>query len=482
VIVKIIVKAIVVLLLNAICSFPGTAQISSFAHIVVVVQENRTPDNLFLGLCTPPYGSSSACGPGATQYDLQGFGFDRLGAKIPLTQVPLGNGFDPNHSHAGFEKMCHPDPNTGQCRMNGLGSAGCPLKCGFVYVQPADVHPYLTLAQQYGWANSMFQTNQGPSAPAHQFIFGGTSAASATDDSRATFVAENMTGKSGCLAPLNTVYKLISPQTAPREFDLVNNPLGTVCFSRPTMATLLDAKGLSWKYYTAGANGLWSAPNWIREICGPDANYQTCTGAEWRNHVDLNPQNVLKTDIPGCQLPAVSWVIPIGQNSDHPSADGTHTGGPSWVAAIVNAIGESACTDNVNGKKLSYWQDTAIIVTWDDWGGFYDHRQPTFLSPPAQGQGDYQLGFRVPLVVVSAYTNPTIDNANYDFGSILRFIERNFGMAEGALGFADKRSQTDLRAFFHMTQAPRLFQHINAPVSAQFFMSDQRPMDEPDDD
>jgi len=59
------------------------ARITSFTHIVVVVQENRTPDNLFQGLCIPPYGSSSACGTNPNQYDIQGFGIDRKGNNVP---------------------------------------------------------------------------------------------------------------------------------------------------------------------------------------------------------------------------------------------------------------------------------------------------------------------------------------------------------------------------------------------------------------
>jgi len=472
----------IAVLVAAILSISASAQVSSFSHIVVIVQENRTPDNLFQGLCIPPYGSSSACGTGAGQYDIQSFGFDNKGNQISLNEVPLGNAFDPGHAHAAFERMCHLNPSTNQCGMNGLRSAGCPDSCSFEFVQPTDVHPYLTLAQQFGWANNMFQSNQGPSAPAHQFLFGGTSAPSADDDANAIFVAENPGGK-GCLAPLDAVYKLISPQTEPNEYELVNDPLGTVCFSRPTMATLLDAQGLNWKYYSPGENSIWTAPNWIQEICGPDANYTQCQGTEWKQHVDLNPQHLLTKDLPNCTLPAVSWVIPIGQNSDHPSADGTHTGGPSWVASIINAIGESSCTDTINGTPVAYWQDTAIVVTWDDWGGFYDHRQPTFLTAPNQGWGDYQLGFRVPLLVVSAYTPQMIDNTNqYDFGSILRLIELNFGITEGSLGFADERSQTDLAGFFNFRRRARIFRHIDAPLDLKFFMNDKRPMEPPDTD
>jgi hypothetical protein len=89
------------------------------------------------------------------------------------------------------------------------------------------------------------------------------------------------------------------------------------------------------------------------------------------------PQNTqLFTDIADGQLPAVSWVIPDGRSSDHPKInDGS---GPSWVASIVNAIGTS-----------QYWSNTTIFITWDDWGGFYDH-----VAPPIYNS--YEFGFRVP--------------------------------------------------------------------------------------
>jgi phospholipase C len=288
-------------------------------------------------------------------------------------------------------------------------AANCPSNAQFQFVKTSDVAPYVMLAQQYGWANFMFQTNQGPSAPAHQFIFAGTSAPTENDDLNATFVAENPSGL-GCLAPLNAAYKLISPQTAPNEFNLLNNPLGTVCFSHPTMASLLDSNNRTWKYYTPLAGSIWTAPNWIRDICVPNSDYTQCTGTEWKNNVDLSPTDVL-TDIAHCKLANVSWVIPTGQNSDHPG--GNHNSGPSWVASIVNAIGTSKSCDNGAG----YWKDTAIFLTWDDWGGWFDHEPPTLLSVPNQGQGDYQYGFRVSLVVISAHTPVGyVNNDRYDCG------------------------------------------------------------------
>jgi phospholipase C len=140
----------------------------------------------------------------------------------------------------------------------------------------------------------------------------------------------------------------------------------------------------------------------------------------------------------------------------------------------VNAVGASHQCDGGQG----YWNDTAIFITWDDWGGWYDHEPPTILGQP---QGDYQYGFRVPLLVVSAYTPAGyIDNLRYDFGSILRFIERNYGLREGVLNFADARAANNLTTFFR-AGAPRTFKTIPSPLDANYFINDTTPATDPDD-
>jgi phospholipase C len=268
------------------------------------------------------------------------------------------------------------------------------------------------------------------------------------------------------------------------ETKLENKVPGTFCFSYDTLATLLDDVGLSWKYYAqartqnpGGSNpggSIWTAPNSIREICQPDTNYTQCMGSQWAANVDLTPSNVL-TDITACKLANVSWVTPDGKNSDH-AGSANSTGGPSWVAAIVNAIGTATKCDGGTG----YWSDTAILITWDDWGGWYDHEAPTLLPPP---HGDYQYGFRVPLVVVSAYTPVAyVSNDRLDFGSMLRFTEGVFNIPEGSLTFADARAQTDLHSFFQFVLPPRKFHPIPAALDANFFITDKRPPEPPDND
>jgi phospholipase C len=457
------------------------AQISSFNHIVVIVQENRTPDNLFQGLCAPPYGACAVPPTLLAPYDIQTSNWTTLTGTIQPSPVALASTYDLTHTHTAFNSMCNISAgNPPTCRMNGAANIHCEPHAGttcppnpqfgFVDNSTGLLDPYLTLATQYGWANYMFQTNQGPSFPAHQFIFGGTSAPSQLDDANGIFAAENP-APGACNANPTAIVKLVSPNLKPPPYG-VENSSTFPCFEHQTMADLVP----DWEYYAAGANSIWTGPNAIDHICVPSGG--TCTG--WSTHVVTNPSRVL-TDLRHCDLHALTWVTPSAPNSDHAGVnDG---GGPSWVASIVNAIGESTCNDIVNNKAVSYWQDTAILITWDDWGGWYDHEPPTIL---AGVQGDYQYGFRVPMIVVSAYTNQGyVDNSRYDFGSILRFIEHNFaslGLTEGDLGFADSRATTDFTAFINLSQAPRKFTIIAAPKSADLFINDPRPPEPPDDD
>jgi phospholipase C len=171
------------------------------------------------------------------------------------------------------------------------------------------------------------------------------------------------------------------------------------------------------------------------------------------------PQTQVLTDIAHGQLRTVNWVIPSGQTSDHPrSTDGS---GPSWVASVVNAIG--------NG---SYWSSTAIFITWDDWGGWYDHVAPPIIN-------SYEYGFRVPLIVVSPYAKPCyVSHVTHDFGSILKFIEKTYNLP--SLGYADKPD--NLSDCFDFSQAPLIFQTFPTQYDANYFLNDRRVPEDPDDD
>jgi len=477
-----------ILSLNGCSSSNNTTAVSTtppkIQHVIIIFQENRTPDNLFQGLCIPPYGSASACSttPSATQYNIQTSNWLNNQSSTGFTQpvqIDLGtvgsnpDSYDLSHAHSAFLDMCDLNAATGICAIDGAalippscakGVTNCaPANPQFMYVNPADVAPYLQMAQQYTFADQMFQTNQGPSMPAHQIIISGTSAPSTGSN---LFEAENPNGvtnadsNTGCTAP-------------PAEWVAMIDPTGSEattmypCFDHETLTDELNTANLSWKYYAPSAGSIWTAPNAIQHMCGPNAtppNATACAGSDWTNNVVLattqNPAPVL-TDILNGQLPTVSWVIPSGAESDHAlSNDGS---GPSYVASIVNAIGNSP-----------YWSNTAIVITWDDWGGWYDH------VPPEKIINSYEYGFRVPMIVISAYARPAyISHVTHDFGSILKLIETTFSLP--SLGYVDVAAD-DLSDCFNFAQAPLAFQTINAPLPADYFLHDRRPPTDPDDD
>jgi phospholipase C len=172
------------------------------------------------------------------------------------------------------------------------------------------------------------------------------------------------------------------------------------------------------------------------------------------------------SDIGSGQLPAVSWVIPDGKSSDH--ALSNNGSGPSWVASIVNAIGQS-----------QYWGNTAIIITWDDWGGWYDH-----VAPPQLSGNSYEYGFRVPLIVVSPFARPQhISHVTHDFGSVLKFIETVFNLPtiDPSVGYADSRAD-DLSDCFDFRQNPLTFTAVPAKRTGESFLRDKSPPTDPDND
>jgi len=423
----------------------GSGTSAGIQHVVVIFQENRSTDNLFHGL------------PNA---DIANTGVNSMGQVITLAPIALANHYDLDHSHYAFKRMYDRGKMDGANRVGvscAQGATNCPPNPQFQYVEPAQVQPYFQLAQQYTFADRMFQTNQGPSFPAHQFIIAGTSVPTATSN---LFAAENPGGapdvyqNTGCTAPAGEYVDLIDPLgfESSRQYP---------CFEHPTLTDLLDSKGISWRYYTPSPGSIWTGPNAIQHICqAQNQNGQlVCTGSAWTSGVVI-PETRVLTDIANGQLAQVNWVIPDGRRSDHPSSnDGS---GPSWVASIANAIGNSP-----------YWTNTAIFITWDDWGGWYDHVAPTIVN-------SYEYGFRVPLIVVSPYAKAGyVSHVTHDFGSILKFIEETYGLP--SLGYADTPAD-NLSDCFDLHQAPIKFRTIAAPLGPQDFLNDRRPPVDPDDD
>jgi len=397
---------------------------SKITHVVIIVQENRTPDNLFNGL------------PGA---DTVRSGRNSRGERVALRPIPLTAPYDISHEHSAY-LVEHANGE-----LNGFNEVAvsachvgktCPPRDvrAYGYVPQTEVEPYFEMARRYAFGDRTFETNEGPSFPAHQYIISGTSTISNGSQLRVASNAIEPTGgfTGGCDSPPGSYALLIDPSG--------NEDQGTYpCFNRLTLMDLLDHKSLSWRYYEAhlGA-GLWQAP---------DAILHLRYSKEFATDV-VAPSKTILSDVAAGRLADVVWLTPTGAASDHAGVtDGT---GPSWVASVVNAIGESR-----------YWNTTAIILTWDDWGGWYDH------VPPPQ-YNSYELGFRVPLVVISPYAKQHyVSHTQHEFGSILKFIERTFGLP--SLGTTDVRSD-DLSDCFNFNRAPTPFEPIGAPLSKGYFL------------
>jgi len=490
-------------------------------HVIVVIQENRTPTNLFhedaalvsYGAHVIPPNNQGSCGPNPTSQPPNGKSCTTaMPATLTLTGLPLGTTVDPDHSHYPAW-YCTYDSGAmdGACHIHvspaaGSDISGCPMGqlqyCPYTYTRNDiwdPIHhygildPYFNIANRYGFANWMFQTHQGESQQAHLFLFAGTSAPTPPNDTQDQcydpqtgqyyncyewFSAENANVSkgeaAGCTAPSDVFVYEIPPATSniqnPTEYKGYNS--GHPCYSPNTLSDLLDKAGISWRYYAAnGGFAYWNAPNMIQDICNPSGGQ-----CNYPSNVKVGNPGLMLDDLGAqgnCDLQAVTWVIPDGSWSDHPGT-GTLDAGPSWVAAIVNAVGNydnsgnqlrnPPCSDTISGQQVPYWQDTVVLVVWDDWGGFYDDVLPwncdasgTCNGYPGQPSSrDYVYGFRVPLLAVGAYTNqictPSIppmcrgyvsgtagqggETPPYvhDFGSILNFIEYAFGQNGKHLG------------------------------------------------
>jgi phospholipase C len=386
-------------------------------HIVYIVQENRSFDNLFQGY------------PGADTVD---HGKNSKGKTVYLKPVSLSYSYTVKHSAQAMFEACNgkgPLPGTG-CRMDGFdreqNSGGPPgVKYPeYVYVPHKESKPYFDMAHEWVVADRMFQSNLDASFVSHQYVIAAQAASSVNIPS----------GEWGCEDHGSTVWTILKNRSyyGPREHP---------CFDYETLGDELDAAHLSWRFYAikiGSSGGTWSGYQAVKHIYkGPD----------WKNV--LSPNFRFITDVRAGKLANFTWITPNCTDSDHVECGGGY--GPSWVAALVNTVGKS-----------KFWDSTAIFVQWDDWGGLYDHVPPPFK--------DYDgLGFRVPLLVISPYAKPNyVSHVQYETASVLRFAEDLFGF--GRLAAADKRANSPAEDCFDFSRKPRPFVKIAAPLPPRFFM------------
>ncbi len=343
---------------------PGVPSASQVQHVVFVIQENRSFDNMFMGY------------PNA---DTRTFGLDSSGARIPLQPIPLEAPYDLDHSLKAFLESYDGGKMDG-FNLEASYGAKPPPNPQYGYVPASESKPLFDIAKQYVLADHMFTSQLDDSFVSHQYAIA-AQAQSSVD------LPSGVWGCSG--GPDDTIETL----TAQRTYG----PTQTACFDYTTLGDELDAAGLGWAYYAQTTEYAWSAYQAVRHIRdGPD----------WQNVVA--PSADFVTDV-STHLAPVTWITPGAFDSDHAGSGGS--GGPDWVSSVVNAIGESP-----------FWNTTTVFVMWDDWGGWYDHVKPPYLDYDGAG---IRVPL---MVISPYAKKGYVSHVRYETGSVLKYIEDAFGL------------------------------------------------------
>lgn len=271
---------------------------------------------------------------------------------------------------------------------------------GMVEYNQSDIPNYWSYAQHFGLSDNFFTSDVTSSTPNHINMIAAQTG------------GLNDTLGTGCTSQQNMMIN--SMTTGGQQY------WSYPCYNIPTLPQELDSAGISWRYYSS--TPIWNAPAYIQPLYKNDAQDI------------IKNSNQFKKDVKAGKMATVSWVNPSGADTDHPPV--ATIAAQDFVTGIVNAIMNS-----------NYWSNTAIFVTWDDWGGFYDHVVP----PAVDGRG---LGLRVPLLVISPYAKPGyISHTQGEFSSFVKFVEEDFNLPN--LGQRDSLSETsDLMDFFDFSQQP----------------------------
>ena len=379
---------------------PINAFRSKIRHIVFLVKENRSFD-MYFGTYPGAEGATS--------------GVISTGAQMVLRRAPdrmprdLGHDWTDALTAINGGKMDRFDLVQNGNRRGDFLSMSQFLA--------ADIPNYWSYAQHFTLADHMFSSLTGPSFPNHLYTVAAQSGGVIGNPDSLIW---------GCDADQRTrVDVMRADGSFARQYP---------CIDVPTLPDSLDAAKVSWKYYAPTKNQhgyIWSVLDSIRHVR---------MGPEWATNVV--PFSGFVQDAAAGALPAVSWVVPDFDVSEHPSVDafaGTTMNtsacvGENWTVRQINAV--------MQGPE---WQSTAIVLTWDDFGGFYDHVPP----PSIDGFG---LGPRVPLIVISPYAREgVVSHTVYEFGSVLQLIEDRYKLKALTARDAETNSLLDM---FDFTQVP----------------------------
>jgi phospholipase C len=377
---------------------------SQIQHIVYIVKENRSFDNYF---------GTFPGADGATS------GLISTGERVTLGPSPDRTAYNLGYSWSDTHLAVH----GGQMDQFDLVQNGNVngVLLGYTQFIDADIPNYWSYAEHFALADHMFSAIEAESFPNHLYMVAAQSAGVVSNPDALQW---------GCDAP---------PQTVAQVIDTSGNITQTFpCFELQTVADRLESAGVSWRIYAPqpGQVGyIWNVFNAIDHIRN---------GPLWNSRVE--PYDQFAVDAAAGALPAVSWLVPDFAVSDHPSLPGipgapptvSECDGENWTVQQINAI--------MQGPD---WPTTAILLIWDDFGGFYDH-----VPPPVADY--YGLGPRVPFIVISPYVKEgLVSHTVYEPSSVMQFIETRHTLK--ALTNRDVLANSLLDMFdFNQSPAPPL--------------------------
>lgn len=335
-------------------------------HIIVIVKENHSFDNYFGQF---PGANGATTGQTST------------GTTIPLAAMSA-NPADCGHDWGAAKA----DINGGS--MNGFDKTCAHLQA---YVQASStlIPNYWAYAHTYALADNMFAQNKGPSFPTHAYLFSESSNDAVAVPINVPNVQQDGWGCDAAAA--GATVRSLNPSTGLQYYQ-------PPCFTLPTMGEALDAAGVTWRIYSPQPGEYayqWNFGSYYQNLWH---------GADRSKDV---PVGSFCSDVASGNLPQVTWITPPSSASEHPTA--SITNGETWTVQQVNCVMNSP-----------YWSSTLILLTWDDWGGFYDH-----VPPPNVDFFGY--GIRVPLLAVSPFAKSGyIGHKLYSFDSINKTIENVF--------------------------------------------------------
>jgi phospholipase C len=349
-------------------------------HIVYIIKENRTFDNYF------------ARYPGAEGTD---FGMTSDGQRVELSEAT--DVLTPDLGHAYLDAVM--SINGG--KMDGFDTItnGETLN-GYSSFTREGIPNYWAYADNFVLSDHTFSSMYGPTFPEHLYTVAAQSGRVAGNKDQAT----NPGGY--CGDPGETVIRFRPGMTKKQEQEVMAAVRrvdidGIVsywehvraCFDFEVLPDQLERKGISWHYYA-------DEGSWMNALLAINHMYNS---EHWGT--DITPEEDFIEDIENRNLDKITWVVPGPGVNEHPGGPSVCVG-ENWTVDVVNRL--------MNSK---YWKSTAIFLTWDDFGGFYDHVEP----PQFDIMG---LGPRVPMLIISPYAKEGfVDPTVYEFSSVLKFME-----------------------------------------------------------